>query len=163
MSDDNSTRDANGDLDDKGVSGLDHLLSIIDGRSPRAPISATLGFDLVAVEFGKAVFEGKTGEHLRNPMGTVHGGFAATLLDSALGSAVLTQLPAGLAYSTAQLNVNMIRPVMPVTGTLRATAQVIHLGRSLATAEARLNGIDDGKMYAHATATCAIFPVRRRT
>ncbi|MFE9029699.1 PaaI family thioesterase [Streptomyces iakyrus] len=161
MSDDNSTRGPDGEFDGKGVSGLDYLLSIIDGRSPRAPISAILGFDLVAVEPGAAVFEGKTGEHLCNPMGSMHGGFAATLLDSALGSAVLTRLPAGLAYSTAQLNVHMIRPIMPVTGTLRATAQVIHLGRTLATAEARLNGIDDGKMYAHATATCAIFPMRR--
>ncbi|MFG3721361.1 PaaI family thioesterase [Streptomyces massasporeus] len=161
MSDDNSTRGPAGEFDSAGVSGLDYLLSIIDGRSPRAPISAILGFDLVAVEPGAAVFEGKTGEHLCNPMGSVHGGFAATLLDSALGSAVLTRLPAGLAHSTAQLNVNMIRPIMPVTGTLRATAQVIHLGRTLATAEARLSGIDDGKMYAHATATCAVFPVRR--
>ncbi|WP_369193030.1 PaaI family thioesterase [Streptomyces djakartensis] len=160
MSDDTSTPGPKTAPDGKGATGIDHLLSIIDGRSPRAPISATLGFDLVAVESGKAVFEGRTGEHLCNPMGTVHGGFAATLLDSALGSAVLTRLPAGLAYSTAQLNVNMVRPITPLTGTLRATAQVVHLGRTLATAEARLSGIEDGRTYAHATATCAVFASR---
>ncbi|MFH9010921.1 PaaI family thioesterase [Streptomyces sp. NPDC017943] len=160
MSNDTNTDTPRTAPDDEGATGLDHLLSIIDGRSPRAPISATLGFDLVAVESGTAVFEGKTGEHLCNPMGTVHGGFAATLLDSALGSAVLTRLPAGLAYSTAQLNVNMVRPITPVTGTLRATAQVIHLGRTLATAEAQLSGVEDGRTYAHATATCAVFAMR---
>ncbi|MGH3309551.1 MAG: PaaI family thioesterase, partial [Streptomyces sp.] len=73
-------------------SGLDLLRSIVDGRTPRAPISHTLGFDLVAVEEGSAVFEGKTGEYLCNPMGTVHGGYLSTLLDSALGSAVLSRL-----------------------------------------------------------------------
>lgn len=141
-------------------SGLQILLSIIDGNSPRAPISTTLGFDLVAVEEGRAVFEGETGGHLCNPMGTVHGGFAATLLDSALGSSVLTRLPPGKGYSTAQLNVNLTRPIQPRTGTLRATAQVVHLGRTLATAEAQLVGVEDGRLYAHATATCAVFPMR---
>ncbi|MGH3313123.1 MAG: PaaI family thioesterase, partial [Streptomyces sp.] len=109
---------------------------------------------------GSAVFEGKTGEYLCNPMGTVHGGYLSTLLDSALGSAVLSRLPAGLAYTTAQLNVNLIRPVTPHTGTLRATAAAVHVGRTLGTAEAKLTGADDGKLYAHATATCAIFPTR---
>ena len=138
-------------------SGLDFLRSVLDGRTPRAPISDTLGFDLVAVEEGSAVFEGKSGTYLCNPMGTVPGGYLTTLLDSALGSAVLSRLPAGTAYTTAQLNVNLIRPVTPDTGTLRATAAAIHVGRSLATAEAQLTGVDDGKLYAHATATCAVF------
>lgn len=137
-------------------SGLDFLRSILDGRTPRAPISHTLGFDLVAVEEGSAVFEGKSGTYLCNPMGTVHGGYLATLLDSALGSAVLSRLPAGSAYTTAQLNVNLVRPVTPGTGTLRATGAAVHVGRSLATAEAQLTGVDDGKLYAHATATCAV-------
>jgi uncharacterized protein (TIGR00369 family) len=137
-------------------SGLEFLRSIIDGRTPKAPISHTLGFDLVAVEEGSAAFEGRPGAHLCNPMGTVHGGYLSTLLDSALGSAVLSRLPAGAAYTTAQLNVNLIRPVTPDTGTLRATAAAIHVGRSLGTAEAQLTGIDDGKLYAHATATCAV-------
>ncbi|HEV7627424.1 MAG TPA: PaaI family thioesterase [Streptomyces sp.] len=138
-------------------SGLEFLHSIIDGRTPRAPISDTLGFDLVAVEEGTAVFEGRTGAHLCNPMGTVHGGYLATLLDSALGCAVLSLLAAGQSYTTAQLNVNLIRPVTPLTGTLRAAATALHVGRTLGTAEARLTGSDDGKLYAHATATCAVF------
>ncbi|MGK5728539.1 PaaI family thioesterase [Streptomyces sp. URMC 124] len=141
-------------------SGLDFLRSIIEGRTPQAPISHTLGFTLVAAGPGNAVFEGETGEHLYNPMGTVHGGYLTTLLDSALGSAVLSRLPAGLGYTTAQLNVNLIRPVTARTGKLRATGTAVHVGRTLGTAEAQVTGVDDGKLYAHATTTCAIFPIR---
>ncbi|MFF4951048.1 PaaI family thioesterase [Streptomyces chattanoogensis] len=95
-----------------------------------------------------------------NPMGTVHGGYLTTLLDSALGSAVLSRLPAGTGYTTAQLNVHLIRPVTARTGKLRATGTAVHVGRTLGTAEAQVVGVDDGKVYAHATTTCAIFPVR---
>lgn len=140
-----------------GPTGLEFLRSIIEGRTPQAPISHTLGFVIVDAEPGRAVFEGETGTHQYNPMGTVHGGYLATLLDSALGSAVLTLLPAEQAYTTAQLNVNLIRPVTARTGKLRAIGTAIHVGRTLGTAEARLEGIDDGKLYAHATTTCAIF------
>ncbi|MTJ61461.1 PaaI family thioesterase [Nocardia seriolae] len=140
--------------------GLDFLRSIIDGRRPQPPISATLGFELVAAETGSAVFEGETSERLYNPMGSVHGGYLATLLDSALGSAVCTRLPAGSGYTTAQLNVNLLRPVYAHTGKLRATGRAVHVGRTLATAEAQLIGIEDGKLYAHATTTCAIFAAR---
>jgi uncharacterized protein (TIGR00369 family) len=140
-------------------SGLDFLRSIIEGRTPQAKISRTLGFEIVGAEPGTAVFEGETGEHLYNPMGTVHGGYLATLLDSALGSAVFSRLPAGMGYTTAQLNLNLLRPVTARTGKLRATGTAVHVGRTIGTAEARLVGIDDGKLYAHATTTCAIFPV----
>ncbi|MGW1376690.1 PaaI family thioesterase [Streptomyces sp. NPDC002446] len=127
---------------------------------PQAPISHTLGFTLVGAEPGRAVFEGGAGEHLYNPMGTVHGGYLTTLLDSALGSAVFSRLPAGTGYTTAQLNVHLIRPVTALTGRLRATGTAVHVGRTLGTAEAEVIGVDDGKLYAHATTTCAIFPMR---
>lgn len=105
---------------------------------------------------GRAVFEGDPGDHLLNPMGTVHGGFLATLLDSALGSAVMGRLPAGSAYTTVQLGVHLIRPVLPVAATLRCGGVALHVGRTTATAEARVTGTADGKPYAHGTTTCAV-------
>ncbi|MGX1773663.1 PaaI family thioesterase [Nocardia brasiliensis] len=138
--------------------GLAFLREMIEGTRPAAPICATLGFELVSVTPGTAVFEGETGTHLYNPMGTVHGGYLTTLLDSALGSSVLTLLPDGYGYTTAQLNVHLLRPVTARTGRLRATATAIHAGRTIGTAEAKLTGITDGKLYAHATTTCAIIP-----
>ncbi|MFI8104512.1 PaaI family thioesterase [Streptomyces sp. NPDC086023] len=143
-----------------GPSGLDFLRAMVEGRVPQPPMGRTLGFALIGVEPGTAVFEGETGEHLYNPMGTVHGGYLATLLDSALGCAVLSRLPAGTAYTTAQLNVHMIRPVTAATRKLRATGTAVHVGRTIGTAEARVVGVADGRLYAHATTTCAISPAR---
>ncbi|WP_432189045.1 PaaI family thioesterase [Streptomyces sp. Tue6028] len=143
--------------DGAGRSGLEVLRLCVEGRFPQAPICGTLGFRLVAAEHGRAVFEGEPAEHLLNPMGTVHGGFLATLLDSALGSAVMSTLAAGRAYTTIQLGVNMVRPVFTDTPTLRCEGTVIHAGRTTATAEARVVGTADGKLYAHATTTCAVF------
>ncbi|MFJ6905424.1 PaaI family thioesterase [Streptomyces griseoluteus] len=148
-----------GYADGAGRSGLEVLQMCVDGRFPQAPICGTLGFRLVAAEHGRAVFVGEPAEHLLNPMGTVHGGFLATLLDSALGSAVMSTLPAGRAYTTIQLGVNMVRPVLPDTPSLRCEGTVIHAGRTTATAEARVVGSADGKLYAHATTTCAVFPL----
>jgi uncharacterized protein (TIGR00369 family) len=139
------------------LSGLELLQLILGGRLPEAPICGTLGFRLVEVGQGRAVFEGEPGVHLLNPMGTVHGGFVATLLDSALGSAVLTTLLPGRTYTTLQLNVNMVRPVFANTQALRCEAAVVHVGHTTTTAEARVLGTTDNKLYAHATATCATF------
>ncbi|GII55723.1 aromatic compound catabolic protein [Planotetraspora thailandica] len=141
-----------------GLSGLEFLQGLIGGVYPPPPIAATMGFTLVHVEPGKAIFEGETGEHLYNPLGSIHGGYYATLLDSALGCAVMTRLPAGKGYTTTQLGVHMIRPAFAHTGTLRCEANAVHVGRTVATAEARLMGVGDGKLYAHGTTTCAIFP-----
>ncbi|MFF3247598.1 PaaI family thioesterase [Streptomyces sp. NPDC002870] len=138
-------------------SGLELLRLGLEGHFPQAPICGTLGFRLVEAEKGRAVFEGEPGEHLLNPMSTVHGGFLATLLDSALGSAVMTTLPPGRAYATIQLGVNLVRPVYADTQPLRSEGTVIHAGRTTATAEARVVGATDGKLYAHATTTCAVF------
>ncbi|ETK30656.1 PaaI family thioesterase [Microbispora corallina] len=141
------------------MSGLDFLQALLDGKIPPPPIAGTLGFTLVHVEPGVAVFEGETGEHQYNPMGSIHGGYFATLLDSALGCAVMTRLPAGRAYTTTQLGVHMVRPAFSHTGTLRCEATAMHVGRTVATAEARLTGVADGKLYAHGTTTCAVFPI----
>ncbi|MFF3439872.1 PaaI family thioesterase [Streptosporangium sp. NPDC002721] len=142
------------------LSGLEFLERLVDGRIPPPPIASTLGFRITHVERGVAVFVGETGEHLYNPLGSVHGGYLATLLDSALGCAVMTELPAGTAYTTVQLGVNMVRPVHASTGPLRCEARTLHVGRTVATSEARVVGEENGKLYAHATTTCAVFPMR---
>ncbi|MEZ0074309.1 PaaI family thioesterase [Planotetraspora sp. GP83] len=141
------------------LSGLEFLQALIDGTIPPPPIAATLGFTLVHVEPGVAIFEGETGEHQYNPLGSVHGGYYATLLDSALGCAVMSRLPAGRGYTTTQLGVHMVRPAFAHTGILRCEAKAVHVGRTVATAEARLVGANDGKLYAHGTTTCAIFSI----
>ena len=111
---------------------------------------------LVEVSEGRAVFQGTPGPQLLNPLGTVHGGWFATLLDSALGCAVHTMMPAGRAYTTAELGVNMVKAITPKVPRVRAEGKVIHCGRQLATAEARIVG-PDGTLYAHATTTCLVF------
>ena len=121
-----------------------------------ATIAQTLDFMLVEVGEGRAVFQGRPGQGHLNPMGTVHGGWFATLLDSALGCAVHTLMPAGRAYTTAELSVNIVKALTPQVQRVRAEGKVIHCGRQLATAEARLVG-PDGTLYAHATTTCLVF------
>ncbi|MER6298254.1 PaaI family thioesterase [Kitasatospora sp. NPDC001539] len=142
------------------LTGEEILLEWIAGRIPEPSICSTMGFRLVEVKQGTAVFEGEPGDHLFNPMNTVHGGYLATLLDSALGSAVLSKLPAGTGYTTTQLNVHMLRPLFADSGLLRCEGVVLHLGRTMATAEARVVGAENGKLYAHATTTCAILAPR---
>ncbi|TNE35965.1 MAG: PaaI family thioesterase, partial [Alphaproteobacteria bacterium] len=116
----------------------------------------TLDFDLVEISHGKAVFRGNPGEKHLNPLGTVHGGYAATLLDSALGCAIHTVLEPGERYTTVDLNVKYLRAMMPGMGPVTATAEVVHKGRKIATSEARLVG-EDGKIYATGNTTCAVF------
>ncbi|MEV6977766.1 PaaI family thioesterase [Kitasatospora sp. NPDC093806] len=142
------------------LTGEEILQGIVAGRIPQPPIGSTLGFRLVAAGPGTAVFEGEVGEHLFNPMHTVHGGFLATLLDSALGCAVMSRLPAGTGYTTTQLNVHMLRPLFADSGRVRCEGVALHVGRTMATAEARITGVEDGKLYAHATTTCAILAPR---
>lgn len=139
------------------MTGREILRAGIDGRFPAAPIMSTLGFRFTQVGDGLAVFETEHGEHLYNPMGSVHGGYLASVMDAALGSAVMSRLPAGSTYTTTQLNLNMIRPVFADTPPLRVTGSALHVGRTTATAEAQAVGIEDGKLYAHGTTTCAVF------
>jgi len=121
-------------------------------------MNETMNMTLLEVDNGRAVFQGIPLLRHYNPLGTVHGGWFATLLDSALGCAVQTTLPAGRSYTTAQLSINIVRAASHKTGPLRADATVVHVGRQIATAEARVED-EKGNLYAHATTTCFVFDV----
>jgi uncharacterized protein (TIGR00369 family) len=142
--------------DAHGRVGLEVLREMIEGRLPQPPISQTLDFALVHVEFGHAVFQGRPGAAYLNPMGGLHGGWYATLLDSALGCAVHSTMPAGRGYTTLELKVNLVRAIGAGVPLVRAEGRVVHGGRQVATADGRLVG-PDGKLYAHATTTCLVF------
>ena len=142
-----------------GLSGLEMLQAMIDGRLPSAPIGATMGFRLVDVAPGRAVFEGEPGPHLLNPLGGVHGGVALTLIDSAAGCAVHSELPPGIGYATVETKVNFTRPIGPDDGTMRCEGRVVTRGRQIATAEARLLSAE-GKVLAHGTSTLILLPPR---
>jgi uncharacterized protein (TIGR00369 family) len=139
--------------------GLDFLADMVAGRLPQAPMCATLGFRLVEVADGFAAFEGVPEFRHYNPIGTVHGGFTATLLDSALGCAIFSTMAKGEAWTTLELKLNLVRPISKDTGVLRAEGRIIHRGRTVATSE---GSVKDriGKLYAHATTTCMVFPAR---
>jgi uncharacterized protein (TIGR00369 family) len=107
------------------------------------------------VELGRVVFEFEPAEYHYNPIGMVHGGILSTILDSAMGCTVHTTLPRGRVYSTVEMSVRFMRPVSHDTGTMTCEGRVLHPGRRLASAEARLED-DGGKLYAHATCSCAI-------
>jgi uncharacterized protein (TIGR00369 family) len=138
------------------TSGLDILRGILDGRFPPPPILDTLQIRAVEVEPGQVVFELTPQEWHYNPIGSVHGGVLSTLLDSALGCAVHSRLPAGTGYTSLEIKVNFVRPVLVGTGTVRCQGTVLSLGRRAATAEAKITTAD-GKLVAHATTTCMIF------
>ena len=139
-------------------SGLQLLQGLLTGHTPPATFSKTLDFLLVEVSEGKAVFQGQPSAAHLNPMGTVHGGWFSTLLDSALGCAVHSMLPPGRAYTTAELNVNLVKTLTPKVARVRAIAEIVHCGKQLATSQARLVGAD-GTLYAHATSTCLVFDI----
>lgn len=140
----------------RSMSGLAFLEAIAAGRLPSPPIAEVLQFRLVAVEAGRAVFEGRPGKAFYNPIGSVHGGYAATLLDSCMACAVHTTLPQGQGYATLEIKVNLVRAITEATGPVRAEGRILHAGRSTATAEGKL--VDAaGKLYGHGTTTCAIF------
>jgi uncharacterized protein (TIGR00369 family) len=147
--------------DIEGSSGLEMMQAMLAGKIPHATIATTLDFLVMDVSKGHAVVQGTPGTQHLNPMGTVHGGWFATLLDTALGCAVHTILPAGRAYTTAELSVNIVRALTPKVARVRAEGRVIHGGRQLATADARLVG-PDGTLYAHATTTCLVFDTHRK-
>jgi uncharacterized protein (TIGR00369 family) len=138
------------------VSGLDFLRMIADGRFPGPPIAELLGFHPAEVEKGRIVFAATPGARHYNPIGSVHGGFAATLLDSCMSCAVQSMLDAGYGYTTVELKVNFVRPMTADTGEIRAEGKVIHVGRQIGTAEGRLTDAK-GRLLAHGTATCLVF------
>jgi uncharacterized protein (TIGR00369 family) len=140
----------------RGRSGLETLQAIFAGELPSPLIGATLDFIPIQMDVGVAVFQGRPQLRHYNPLGAVHGGWFATLLDSALGCAVHSALPAGKGYTTLELKVNIVRALTEAVPVVRAEGKLIHLGRQMATSEARLVG-PDGKLYAHGTTTCLVF------
>ncbi|NVD38285.1 PaaI family thioesterase [Ensifer sp. HO-A22] len=138
--------------------GLKVMQDLLKGDLPAPPMSATLKFGLTEVEEGRVVFKGlPTDEHL-NPLGTVHGGWTATVMDSALGCAVFTTLKPGEGYTTVEFKVNLVRPLLPGMGEVFCEGKIVHRGRTIATSEAWLRDAG-GKLLAHGTETCAIFPI----
>ncbi len=140
-------------------SGLDFLREILAGRLPAPPIAATLGFILEEAEYGRAVFVLVPGEEHYNPIGSVHGGVYATLLDSAAGCAVQSVLPQGMGYTSIDLTLKFLRPITVDTGKVRAIGTVLNSGRRTALAQAELRDSDD-RLLAHATSSCMLFPVQ---
>ena len=139
-----------------GSSGLDFLRAIASGDLPGAPIQDLLGFDLIEVDEGRVVFAAEPGEQHYNPIGVVHGGLAATLLDSAMGAAVHSTLPQGRAYVTLEVKFNLVRAMTAATGRVLAEGKVIHAGKTVATVEATLRSEEGGALLAHGTSTCLI-------
>ncbi|HEY7350402.1 MAG TPA: PaaI family thioesterase [Ktedonobacterales bacterium] len=140
----------------RAMSGLDYLRAMQSGEVPPAPIAVLLGMSFVEVEEGRVVFAAQPAEYHYNPIGVVHGGLAATLLDSALGCAVHSALPAGTGYTTLEIKVNFVRPITRDTGEIRCEGKIIYQGGRIATAEGRITDAE-GKLYAHGTTTCIIF------
>lgn len=139
----------------RNVSGIEYLRAMQSGKLPAPPIAVLLGMWISEVSEGRVVFALEAAEYHYNPLGTVHGGVLATLLDSAMGCAVQSTLSAGTSYTTLELKVNYLRPVTTKTGMLYCEGKVIHVGGRIATAESRLTDAD-GKLYAHGTTTCMV-------
>lgn len=137
------------------MSGLEFLEAVANGDLPGAPIASTLGFDGLKVGPGWARFTLTPADYQYNPIGTVHGGVMATLLDSAMSCAVHTTLDKGVAYTTLDLQVTFVRPITSKTGQVQCEGRVIHAGGRVGTAEGRITDAD-GRLYAHGTATCLI-------
>lgn len=139
-----------------GRTGLQQMQALLEGLAPPPPISETLDFMLISVADGEAVFQGRPQFKHYNPLGSVHGGWFATLLDSALGCSVHTTLPIGKGYTTLEFKLNLVRALTERVPLVRAVSRVVHRGRQVTTSEAQLVG-HDGKLYAHASTTCLIF------
>src|SRR5918993_2301244 len=137
----------------RGLTGLEFLRRVVSGELPRPPISALMNFGLAELEEGRAVFTAEPAEYHYNPIGVVHGGLAATLLDSAMGCAVHSMLPPSAGYTTLEIKVNFVRAMTAETGLVRCEARVIHVGGRNATAEGRINDAA-GQLHAAGTTTC---------
>ena len=140
------------------LNGLEIMQALLSGELVAGAIHSTLDFTLLEVEPGRVVFGGTPRGFVYNPIGSVHGGYFCTLLDSAVGCAVQSMLPQGMGYTTLELKVNLIRALTDKTGPVRAEGKTLQVGRTVGIAEGRLTDVD-GKLYAHCTTTCLIFPL----
>jgi uncharacterized protein (TIGR00369 family) len=145
--------------DRTAMSGLEFIRAIQDGALPPPSMATLIGFDIVEAEEGRVVFCGEPTERHLNPMGVVHGGYAATLLDSCMTCAIQSALKAGFAATTLDIAVHFTRAAKPRSGALRAEGKTVHVGRQFGTAEGRLTD-REGRIIAHATTSCLIFPIR---
>jgi uncharacterized protein (TIGR00369 family) len=145
-----------------GMSGMEFLTAIIEGTYPPPPIAATLGFTITKISEGKATFAGEPDESVYNPIGVVHGGYAMTMLDSAMACAVQTLLGPGERYTSLETKVNFVRAITLDTGPVRCDGEVVYRGGRIATAEGRLVAQADGKLLAHGTTTCLLIPREAR-
>jgi uncharacterized protein (TIGR00369 family) len=140
----------------KAMSGLEFVQGLADGTLPLNTIARTLGYDIAEAEAGRVVVTAEPTDNLLNPAGTVHGGFSATLLDSCMGLALQTTLEKGLAQTTLEFKISLVRPITPDTGPIRAEGVVLQRGRRVGTAEGRITD-SSGKLLAHGTTTCLVF------
>jgi uncharacterized protein (TIGR00369 family) len=137
------------------MSGLEFFQKMLAGEYQPPPMLQLLGVTLVEVEYGRVVFTAAVEDRFYNGTGVAHGGFAATLLDTALGCAINTAMPAGRRFTTLELSVNLTRPLTREAGTLRCEAKIVHVGGRVATSEGRITD-HNGKLYAHGTTTCIV-------
>ncbi|OED49780.1 thioesterase [Rhodobacteraceae bacterium (ex Bugula neritina AB1)] len=141
-----------------GISGLEFMQGILEGRLPGPPIAKTLGFYLHSVEDGQVVFRGTPEFHVCNPMGTVHGGWYGTLLDSAMACSVMTKVPRGSVYTTLEYKINILRPI-PLGTLIDCTGSIDHVGRSTGVAHGALRGVADGRLFATGSTTCIVMQI----
>lgn len=137
------------------MSGLQFMTGMLEGRLPGPPIGATLGYHLHAVEEGRVVFRGAPEFGVANPMGTVHGGWYGTLLDSAMACAVMTKVPKGSFYTTLEYKINILRSI-PLGTEIDCEGLTDHVGRSTGVAHGEIRGVADGKLYATGSTTCIV-------
>lgn len=138
-----------------GMSGFEFMRGVLEGRVPAPPIGETLNYTLHSVEEGRVVFRGTPLFEHTNPVGTVHGGWYGTLLDSALACAVMTRVPKGSVYTTLEYKINILRPI-PLGFEIECTGVTDHVGRSTGIAHGEIRGIEDGKLYATGSTTCIV-------
>ena len=137
------------------ISGLEFMQRILDGTNPGPPIGETMGYALHAVEEGRVVFRGTPEFNVTNPLGTVHGGWYGTLLDSAMACAVMTKVPRGSVYTTLEFKINILRSI-PLGTQIECTGVIDHVGRSTGVARGDIRGVADGKTYATGSTTCIV-------
>jgi len=142
----------------KGMTGLEFVSGLASGALPLNTMAETLGYDIVEAERGRVVITAEPNETHLNPAGTVHGGLAATMLDSCMGLAVQSMLDKGIASTTLEFKISFVRPITPETGVIRAEGIVINQGRRVGTAEGRVTD-QRGRLLVHGTTTCLIFDV----
>lgn len=137
------------------LSGLEFMQAILAGENPAPPISTTMGYTLHSIEKGRAVFRGTPEFKFTNPMGTLHGGWYGTLLDSAMACAVMSCIPRGSVYTTLEYKVNIVKGI-PLGMEIDCTGEIDHVGRSTGVAHGEIRGVQDGKLYATGTTTCIV-------